>query len=145
MSQLGVDQQSVHFETECYSSKLSHQTVCRVEASFGSKCHEVGSWVNGSSRHRRDNMYILYLYVMSVKPLCYSFRRIPQERSVSVFLSYVFSITVYSPSSRSTCNSIFNLHFLNSVVLPLYLCQCSPAVPLSSLTLCFFSRAPRSA
>ncbi len=51
MSQFGVDGQSVHFETECHSSKLSQQTVCQVDASFGSKCHVVGSWVDGSSRH----------------------------------------------------------------------------------------------
>jgi hypothetical protein len=32
MSQFGVDGQSVHFETECHSSKMSQQTVCRVDA-----------------------------------------------------------------------------------------------------------------
>jgi hypothetical protein len=51
MSQFGVDGQSVHLETECHSSKLSHQTVCWVDASFGSKCHVVGLSVDGSSRH----------------------------------------------------------------------------------------------
>ncbi len=54
MSQFGVDRQSVHFEMECQTSKLLQQTVCWVDASFGSKCHIVGSWVDGSSRHRRD-------------------------------------------------------------------------------------------
>jgi hypothetical protein len=39
-------------ETECHSSKLSQQTVCWVDASFGSKCCVVGLSVDGWSRHR---------------------------------------------------------------------------------------------
>jgi hypothetical protein len=47
MSQSGVDGQSVHLETECHSSKLSQQTVRRVDASR----RVVGLSVDGSSRH----------------------------------------------------------------------------------------------
>jgi hypothetical protein len=32
MSQFGVEGQSVHFETEFHSSKMSQQTVCQVDA-----------------------------------------------------------------------------------------------------------------
>jgi hypothetical protein len=46
-----VDGQSIHFETECHSSKLSQPSVYWLDALFGSKCHVVGSWVDGSSRH----------------------------------------------------------------------------------------------
>ncbi len=52
MSQFWVDGQSVHLETECHSSKMSQQTVCRVDKQCGSKCHMVGLWVDGSSMHR---------------------------------------------------------------------------------------------
>jgi hypothetical protein len=40
-------------------SKLSQQTVCWVGTSFGSKCREVGSWVEGLSRH-----LLMYTYCM---------------------------------------------------------------------------------
>jgi hypothetical protein len=56
MSHFGVDRQSVHLETECHSSKLSQQTVCWVDASFGSKCRVVGLSVDGSSRHHQGCM-----------------------------------------------------------------------------------------
>jgi hypothetical protein len=140
MSQFGVDGQSVHFETECHSSKLSQQMVCWVTLSLGRNV----TWSVRGWTDCQGTVLVLPAWYVE-KAICTECRVTIPQYTVLLSLCLVthwfsphhhlhLQLSVHSfsyPQKKSKLKHSFGCHNVNFQSRPLGFLELFPNSPLS--------------